>query len=322
MLKNLLASVATLFAFSYFLALPVRADSVSVDFESYALGSINGQDGWTSLGSDGSGCAIYDHAVDTSFGVVGFGTKSLRISNAITSGCFGDQTFAKPLSDSVGETVSTAGSYSAGTKQTHFETQFDVASTMPNTQQPGLLVSVSPDRGDGSRMSYVGFSDVTGGINIIFYDVTGTTSPVNFDMTDLGTFDRSVKHTVKLTMDVVEGESNDVVKVWVDGVLKYTGTSWENYYRYDTEASAEQTPRIIKSVIFRTGGTAAPGTMDKGFIFDNFSASSSTPVSNPTDKSQCKNGGWMSFSSPSFKNQGDCVSYLQSNAKALGNKNK
>jgi hypothetical protein len=29
----------------------------------------------------------------------------------------------------------------------------------------------------------------------------------------------------------------------------------------------------------------------------------------PTDKDQCKNGGWATFTNPTFKNQGDCVSY-------------
>ena len=30
----------------------------------------------------------------------------------------------------------------------------------------------------------------------------------------------------------------------------------------------------------------------------------------PTSKDQCKNGGWQTFNDPSFKNQGDCVSYV------------
>jgi hypothetical protein len=31
----------------------------------------------------------------------------------------------------------------------------------------------------------------------------------------------------------------------------------------------------------------------------------------PLTKDSCKNGGWMSFNSPAFKNQGDCVSFVQ-----------
>jgi hypothetical protein len=38
-------------------------------------------------------------------------------------------------------------------------------------------------------------------------------------------------------------------------------------------------------------------------------------VGPPTNKDQCKNGGWQSFTTPTFKNQGDCVSYVATNGK-------
>lgn len=294
------------------------ADSTNVSFETptYNLGTINGQDGWVSLGSSGSGCALYDHAVATNTsGFALFGAQSLRISNAVTSGCFGDQTFAKPLVNAAGEADSTNGSFAAGTLQSHFEMELDVASAT-STQQPGLFVSISPDRGDGSRMSYLGLSDELGGVRITFYDVQGTGNPASFVPTDLGVFSRAVPHHLKLSIDFVDGPSNDIVKVWIDGVLVHTGTTWENYYRYDSEASAEQSPRIIKSVIFRTGGPAAPSTLGSGYFFDNLTLmSGQTPVpppTVPTDKDQCKKGGWKDFSSSSFKNQGQCVSYVVS----------
>jgi hypothetical protein len=31
----------------------------------------------------------------------------------------------------------------------------------------------------------------------------------------------------------------------------------------------------------------------------------------PTDKNQCKNDGWKRFTYPSFKNQGECVSFVE-----------
>lgn len=46
------------------------------------------------------------------------------------------------------------------------------------------------------------------------------------------------------------------------------------------------------------------------------------PVGPPTEKSQCKDDGWKAFNNPPFKNQGDCVSYVQSNEHATGNKEK
>lgn len=39
----------------------------------------------------------------------------------------------------------------------------------------------------------------------------------------------------------------------------------------------------------------------------------------PTDKAACMNGGWMGFSSPAFKNQGQCVSWVEHNALGHGN---
>ncbi len=285
---------------------PAFADSLSINFETptYTVGNINGQDGWSKTGP-------YDVAVvNNTYGYSAFNAQSLRISNAVTSGAFGDQTFAKPLVNAVGEAGATAGSFSEGTRQKHFEMQFDIASTKPSEQQPGLFMSVSPDRGDGSRMSYLGFEDVAGGVNVIFYDVQGTGNPANFVLTDLGTYNRSTPHTVKLVMDVVDGPSNDVVKVYIDGALVHTGTSWENYYRYDSESATEQSPRIVKTVLFRVGGTAAPTTLGNGYLVDNLSLTSSTPVGPPTSKDQCKKDGWKAFNNPTFKNQGECVSYF------------
>lgn len=34
-------------------------------------------------------------------------------------------------------------------------------------------------------------------------------------------------------------------------------------------------------------------------------------VGPPTNKDQCKNGGWMTFNNPTFKNQGQCVKYVE-----------
>ncbi len=40
---------------------------------------------------------------------------------------------------------------------------------------------------------------------------------------------------------------------------------------------------------------------------------SAATVGPPTNKDQCKNDGWKIFNNPSFKNQGDCVSYINHN---------
>lgn len=42
----------------------------------------------------------------------------------------------------------------------------------------------------------------------------------------------------------------------------------------------------------------------------------------PLTKDECKDGGWMSFSDPSFKNQGQCVSFVASEGKSMDNPGK
>ncbi len=289
------------------------ASTNSIDFDSYALGTINGQDGWSSLGAAGSGCAVYDHrVVANSYGYTSFGTKSLRMSNAVTSGCFGDQTFSKSLTEAAGEPTASDGGLSTPPLKTHFEAEWDFASTTPGAEQVGLSVVASPDRGDGSRMSWVQMTDAPSGLAVNFFDVHGTSDPANFvGPRSVATgLDRTIPHTIKITVDFVDGPSNDVVRVYVDGDLRLTGTTWENYYRYDSEALPEGGPRTVDSILFRTGGAAVPSVFGNGFLIDNLSLSSSNVLSLP---SQCKDGGWETSSradGSEFNNQGDCIQYV------------
>ena len=115
-----------------------QADSAMFDFESYATGSINGQDGWSSAGP-------YDHQVAANtYGITSFGTKSLRLSNAVTSGSFGDQTFSRSLVDEAGETSAEGDGMSGGARQTSFEAVWSFASTVPTGEQPGLSFRRQP----------------------------------------------------------------------------------------------------------------------------------------------------------------------------------
>ncbi len=136
-------------------------------------------------------------------------------------------------------------------------------------------------------MSYLRFEDNASGIDVFFDDVQGTADTdsvkpgvqTNFVETKIATLGRSSPHSVRLAMHTLDGPSNDVVKVWIDGTLVHTGTSWENYYRFDAESTAEQSPRIVKTVLFRESGDANAADQGKGFLFDNLSSQS---LSNPT----------------------------------------
>lgn len=293
------------------------ADSIGINFESYSVGSVNNQDGWNSTGSAGQGCAQYDHEISPSQ-VPSFGSTSLRMSNAVTSGCFGDQTFSKPLLNDAGEPGAASDGLSGGVRQNHFQAEWSFASATPYAEQAGLSVVASPDRGDGARMSWVQMKDTPKGLAVNFYDYQRALNPTcgdagadPFVFTSLATkLDRSVPHTIRISMQFVVGPANDVVRVYVDGVLRHTGTSWEDYFR-----DCEDNPtRPVDSILFRTGGTAAPATMGNGFFIDNLTITSDALVGPPANTTECKDGGWATFNNPAFENQGQCVSYVQ-NAK-------
>lgn len=263
------------------LAISVAVSAQTITFEppTYAVGNINGQDGWMKTGP-------FDSAVSTT-SVSGFGSQALRISNSITSGSFGNQTFSKSIVNEAGETSAENAGMSGGTRQNVFQTEFSIASAVPGSEQPGLVISVSPDRGDGARMSYLRFEDQTDGIRVFFDDYVdaypyGTTimanSPTgcgggdNFRELLIATLDRSQPHRIKLVMQFIDGPRNDKVHVFVDGLLAATGTSWEDYFRY---CEGNET-RTVDSLIMRAAGTAVPSTAGNGFLFDNITNSSST----------------------------------------------
>ena len=52
------------------------------------------------------------------------------------------------------------------------------------------------------------------------------------------------------------------------------------------------------------------GTADLSNITFNGVVQVPAPATTPTKKSDCKKGGWKSFTDPKFKNQGQCVSWV------------
>jgi hypothetical protein len=264
-----------------------------IDFENYNPGPVIGQDSppWT-----GAPCAAIDSGVVLNAtnpnAPSSFEKQSFRMSNAVVSGCFNDA-FTPQTANEAGEATAQNTVQSGGTRQPYFESQFTFAS-FTGALQPGLNVQVSPDRGDGARMSFVRMKHTATNLELEFVDVQGVDPPntptpclgcANFVTTSLGTFDPKVPHTVRLTMQLVDGPSNDIVQVFVDGNLVHTGGSWEDYYKLDTESSptpADQVSRTVDSLLIRASGTAEPNTATKGFLFDDVSVTTGpVPTSSP-----------------------------------------
>ncbi len=272
----------------------------------YVTGNINGQHGWMKTGP-------YDVAVASvaSFAAAagyGFGAQALRLSDAVTSGSFGDQTFSPALLSPAGESPA----------QTHFDASFWIGTALA-TLQPGLHTSISPDDGNGSRMSYLRFEDQLDGVHVFFVDVTNPglfPSASSFDEQEIATLSRSTAHSIRFSIDFKTGPANDVVRIYIDGALEITGTTWEDYYRYDPEqvGNGNVVPNVRK-LLFRESGVANLANLGNGFLVDDVSLSSSPSANAPTNKDDCKKGGWQTFDGPSFKNQGDCVSHVATDGK-------
>jgi hypothetical protein len=208
----------------------------------------------------------------------GFGSQALRISNAVTSGSFGDQTFSPGLADEAGESGAFNAGLSGGVRQPHFDASFLIG-TAQRSVQPGLRMTVSPDRGEGARMSFLSFEDQTDGVHVFFVDVVdkgpvGTVA--NFRTSEIATISRDRSHLIQFSIDLKNGAANDTVKIYIDSKLVKTGSTWEDYYRYDPEQTPQgnQVPTIDK-LLFRESGAAAPGTVAQGFLLDRVMLGSS-----------------------------------------------
>jgi hypothetical protein len=264
-----LSLTATLVAIAAFAVVAgASADTAGpITFEppTYAIGNIDGQNGWTKTGA--YDVAVADVSAFPAAAGYGFGAQALRLSDATTSGSFGDQTFSPGLASPASE--------AAG--HTHFEASFDIGTTQA-TLQSGLHMSVSPDNGTGARMSYLRFEDQADGVHVFFDDVTnpgpvGTVS--NFNETDIATLDRSSAHSIRFLINLKRGPGNDDVKVFIDGKKAVTGTTWEDYYRFDPEAAGnENQVSPISKLLFRESGTANTADNGNGFLVDNVSLSS------------------------------------------------
>jgi opacity protein-like surface antigen len=283
------------------------ADSLGlITFEQsqgYVATNIHGQPiGFTVPNGKWSKLGPYDVEVElvSSFPAAagyGFGSQALRISDAMTSGSFGDQTFSPGLGDEAGESGASnldinGQPLSGGLRQPHFAASFLIGTTQATQQCIGCIggppdfgpnplhMSVSPDRGDGARMSYLRFEDQADGVHVFFVDVVDK-GPVGTEATfreyDVATLSRTASHLIQFSIEFKDGAANDTAKIYIDGKLVKTGTTWEDYYRFDPEQTPDygnQIPTVDK-LLFRVSGFANPTDIGKGFLIDRVTLESS-----------------------------------------------
>jgi uncharacterized repeat protein (TIGR01451 family) len=277
------------------------ADTVTTIFEppTFHLGSVNGQDGWKSAvpGDIPSLPFGYDQEVVANAGAPGtFGTQSLRMSNAWNPAPdtfppeYHYQTYSKPTTVPAGESLA----------NTEYTAQFSFISLHPDRLQPGLRMDVSPDMGEGGRMSYIGLTDTEDGIEITFFD----TPEVNGDFQgyDLGTVPRNVVHTIRFWMKLNPGPDNDLVRIFIDGRdVGQCFTTWENFYR-----ATKQPVPISDRLLFRSPNRDGnhPSLLGGGYLFDTVTTTTANgpgppgcdlPVEKDADEGTVTAGGLAGY---------------------------
>ena len=272
------------------------ADTRTVGFENppYMLGSIDGQDTWA--GQTPPGFSI-DPSIDQEVtnADAHSGSQSFRMSGFYATGSFSDWPFSPSLVDGAGEPGASDGGFSGGTLQARFTATVYFKSVTAVAQDSH--VTLSPDRGDGARMSWIRVSDnltdpseftndTRQGLSVSFFDYPlpanasdcdGGPSQVDsegkcFVFHTLATnLDRSTWHRIDVEMEFYFGKGNDVVRVTVDGGTPFRGTSWEDFF--ENNSNPPNHTATVDSILFRTGGTGE-GNAGDGFYFDDLTYTS------------------------------------------------
>ena len=257
-------------------------------------GTVDGQNGWTTRDAFLTSTTVgkWDQQVMNVNDANG-NRKVFRMSNAIASSTYSSHVFSATTNQVAGETNAalwnnrgTNGSspfspaqYGAYSATNTFYSKLAFRSAT-GAAQSGLALTLSASAKQSTvRMSWLQLQDTGTGFNLNVYDLLGngtfpgspTTIASGLSYTDL--------HTIEMGITFVDGVStvggqvygNDVLKIWLNGALIHTGSTWESYY-YNYERISSGTPRLqaVDSMLFRVSGTAATGTSGNGFYFEDF----------------------------------------------------
>lgn len=257
-----LVTAVTLFGSSIASAVPLSGTSFA-DFNTGV--SVDGQGGWSATGN-------FDEEVTMD------GDNFVwRVSNATTSGSFGDMPFApRPggiVDDTEHDPVNGEPVFFTGEKRTSFALaskftgQFDFKSAT-GAAQPGLRITVSIDNGQGGRQSFVAIEDNGDGLEIITYDVNKNTGEFIGPITIAKKLSYTKWYTLGMELTTARGPKNDKVRYFLNGRRIHIDTSWEQYYR-NFQLSLHPRGVTAQTLIFRLSGDPVPAVMGNGLYIDN-----------------------------------------------------
>ena len=97
----------------------------------------------------------------------------------------------------------------------------------------------------------------------------------------------------------------------VTPALNANGTATYTFTAATLAAAGQQVPTPTGTITQVEVLIDVQGSADLSNIMFNGVTQVPAPIASPTSKAQCKHGGWKTFTSPSFKNQGQCVSFVE-----------
>lgn len=207
--------------------------ATAASFENFQNGTINNQFGWTVEDNWGNSANFFDQSITLDAA----GARVWQMSNAKTSFGFSNHPFSPITAEVAGEPGSSlwndyAPDHTKPFNPTHYGANATLSTfyarvvfgSATGAPQRDLALELSASAKQSTwRMSYIRLEDDGSGINLIFSDkVNDTTIATGLSYTDL--------HTVETTIQFVTGPANDVVNVFLNGILIHTGLSWERYY--------------------------------------------------------------------------------------------
>ncbi len=229
--------------------------------DTFASGSINGQNGWFV-----DPAASFDEAV-VDLGAGAYRGKGVwKLSNAVVSGGFGNQPQSPVLTPTAGEsTVRGAGGGDTVC------TSFWIRPVSAVADGSAFTFSHSPASAD--RHDWIRFendSDSRKGLSILGLDTLDSTSAFDSRNFDVATnLPRSNWTQVVILTTSPDGPHNDVVKVYVNGTLRTTMSTWEDWRFASGYATLDVARALFR--ISSLGTALDPAfTSPQGWYIDDF----------------------------------------------------
>jgi MYXO-CTERM domain-containing protein len=239
-------------------------------FATYNLGSIRDQNGWTTTDNFTTSVTVgnWDQAI-----VDVAGTKVWRMSNAVTTGGFSNQTCSyssAAVAGEVGAGNSTTGAlwndrgsvgssptpsqHGAFASSTQFYCKVDFRSATGGAQSGLQLDLHAAARQSGGRQTGLRIVDSGSGFSLVAYEAgangsnfNNTTGAIDSPVTVASGLSYSALHTLEMTIDFVAGldsvggavVGNDIVRYYLNGSLIHTGSTFEAYWALNNPWNAQ-----------------------------------------------------------------------------------